>query len=112
MGIVLGCLSTPFLVLALALGCPDRLRPGRWALPLVLALAGVAFVDGPGERLLLASLWMLYALKGVALLGLPRAEVQTFSRLGLLLYATVWPGLENVCTSARGSPSRATPFSA
>lgn len=95
------CLATPFLVAALARTAPDGLRRWRWALPAALALYGLfqGSAMTPAERLLLASLWMLYLLKAVVLLGLPR---QALPLPGLLVYAALWPGMDPGPFRARG----------
>lgn len=110
-GVLGACLATPFLVVALARTAPAWLRGWRWALPVGLALFGLAAGSGmtPAERLLLASLWMLYMLKAVVLLGLPR---EALPLPGLLVYAALWPGMDPAPFARRGpsDPSGAALF--
>lgn len=47
----------------------------------------------PGERLLLSTVGMLYLLKGAILLRRSAQDVRGFDRWGLLLYLSVWPGM-------------------
>ena len=46
------------------------------------------------ERLLLASLGLLFVLKTWSLLNLDQAEVKAYPKLGLLLYSYLWPGID------------------
>lgn len=96
------CLATPFLIAALARTAPPAVRKARWLLPLGLAAFGLLHggAMSPAERLLLASLWMLYMLKGVVLLGRPPRELPL---PGLLLYAALWPGMDPAPFRARGA---------
>lgn len=91
---VLGWASIVYLTLFLQ---PQALRAKMaWVLP----LAGVALMLifgarlAPGERLLLSSVGLLYLLKGTVLLRRSRESVAGFDRVGLLLYLTIWPGME------------------
>lgn len=90
--------STPALTLLLGLFLPDgRMRrtagPLATLLFLLWLLAGAGSL-GPEARLLGSSLWLLYWIKGWALLGQPRTAVKEASPLGLLLYAYLWPGID------------------
>lgn len=84
---------TPAILYLLGRSLPDSLRRLVGPLlPLVVVGAAVRFSTSPGDRLLAASLWLLWALKGWLLLLQPRAEVRPGS--GLWLYLTVWPGMD------------------
>lgn len=106
MTILAACFSTPALTLLLALILKDG--PLRRALgPLAsVALLGWSFQAAaaltPLERLLVCSLWLLYCLKGWSLLKIPRAELKTYSIVGLLLFAYVWPGVDPRAFKSRG----------
>ena len=83
-------------MLALALTVPEG-----WLRDLLAPLGAVLLVvwsaltlESPGLRLLASSLWLLYVLKGWALMRRPRAWVRSGSRLGWLLFAWVWPGID------------------
>ena len=49
---------------------------------------------GPGLRLLVSSLGLLYLLKATILLQRSQATVRAFSPWGLALYFSVWPGMD------------------
>ncbi len=90
------CFTTPFLYLILALTWPQsRLRRALGPLGLILFLTwlfwGSHCLD-PLQRLLCCSLWLLYVIKGWALLNVP--DLRTYSPLGLLLYSYLWPGVD------------------
>jgi membrane bound O-acyltransferase family protein len=57
----------------------------------------------PEHKLLYASLWLLYFIKGWAVLKVPREELQTYSPAGLLLYSYPWPGVDPGPFRERGS---------
>lgn len=88
-------------VYALALLCvwhlQNRARPiAVWALP----LSWIAFIllvgaqVSPLSRLIFSTVVLLGLLKCAVALKRPRDELRAFSRWGLLLYFTVWPGVE------------------
>ena len=67
-----------------------------WALPLLW----IAFIlnfgaqFSPFARLLFSTALLLGLIKCAVALKRPREEIRAFSRAGLLLYFTVWPGVE------------------
>ena len=67
-----------------------------WALPLLwialILIFGAQF--SPFARLIFSTLILLGLLKCAAALKQPRPTIRAFSRVGLLLYFTVWPGVE------------------
>lgn len=70
---------------------PDRFRGSlRWLVPLGVLLLPLG---SPLERLAAMSLFLLFALKGCVLLGRPRAYVEALDWRGLLLYFSLWPGM-------------------
>lgn len=98
MTILAACFFTPFLYLVLAQSLPDSaFRRGLGPL-LSLGLVATAVAEhahlSPAARLLVCSLWLLYTLKGWALLLRPRDQIRASCPLGLLLFAYVWPGLD------------------
>ena len=93
---------------ALALLCVWHLHgPIRqtaiWALPLcwIISIGFYAPQFSPLARLIFSTVTLLGLIKCAVALKCPRAEVRAFSRLGLLLYFTVWPGVELRAFSAR-----------
>ncbi len=93
---ILACFLTPAAALAAALLLPDGVL--RRVLGPLAAVALVAWsalnLDDPVFRLLAVSLWLLYVLKGWALLKQRRRWVRDSSALGLLIYAWIWPGVD------------------
>lgn len=89
------------LACGVALFCAWHLR-GRarqitvWALPLAwvafILLIGAQF--SPLARLIFSTAVLLGLIKCAAALKRPQGELRAFSRLGLLLYFTIWPGVE------------------
>ncbi len=57
---------------------------------------------GPGLRLLVSSLGLLYLLKATILLQRSQATVRAFSPWGLALYFSVWPGMDPAPFQKRG----------
>lgn len=91
------------LVASLALTLPQRLRPLAALLLPLLTLSMAWTTEGAGWRLFYTSVWLLYALKGSILLRRPASYVASMSRLGLLLYLTVWPGMDPDPLERRGA---------
>jgi len=60
---------------------------------LVLLLSGGTGF-GALQRLILTTVAMLYVIKSIILLGYQRDELRKFSSIGLLLFMTVWPGMD------------------
>ncbi|HVF84371.1 MAG TPA: membrane bound O-acyl transferase family-domain-containing protein, partial [Abditibacteriaceae bacterium] len=81
-----------------------------WVMPL-LAL-GVMLAFGaqlqPWQRLLASTLALLYLLKATILLQKPRSEIIEYSKFGLLLYFSVWPGMNPQPFRARAGVEAAT----
>ncbi|MCW5871659.1 MAG: hypothetical protein KIS61_30690 [Candidatus Eremiobacteraeota bacterium] len=76
----------------LARYAPDRSRGWlRWLAP--LACFGLPPYT-PLERLAAMSVFLLFALKASVLLGRPRAYVAALDGRGLLLYFSLWPGVD------------------
>ena len=74
-----------------------------WAIPLVW-LAFILFVGAqvsPLTRLIFSTVTLLGLIKCAAALKRPRDEIRAFSRLGLPLYFTIWPGVELRAFAAR-----------
>ena len=67
-----------------------------WALPLSwlvsILIFGAQF--SPVARLIFSTVTLLGLIKCAVALKRPRDELRAFSRLGLLLYFTIWPGVE------------------
>ena len=88
-------------VYAFALLCAWQLA-GRarqiavWAIPLAwiafILIIGARF--SPLARLIFSTATLLGLIKCAAALKQPRPQLRAFSRLGLLLYFTIWPGVE------------------
>ena len=75
---------------------PNSLRKIASFLP-VLGMAGLLIAGphlSPGERLLGSCAGLLFLLKACVLLRRPQAEIAAYSPLGLLIYGTIWPGME------------------
>ena len=98
--------STPAIFLALGFLLPTgRLRTVVGPLGLVSFVAWLLTQTGgfsAPERLLFASLWLLYFIKGWALLQVPRERFQSYSPVGLLLYSYLWPGVDPRGFAERG----------
>lgn len=60
----------------------------------LLALLPIGPFLSPAARLLLSTVLMLGLIKCAAALRRPRAEIRAFSRLGLALYFSIWPGID------------------
>ena len=70
---------------------PDRYRPYlRWLAPLSALLLPL---HTPLERLAAMSLFLLFGLKSSLLLSRPREYVASLDAKGLLLYFSLWPGV-------------------
>ena len=79
-------------LLWLSRSAPDRWRPYlRWLVPLSTLLLPL---QTPLERLAAMSLFLLFAFKGCLLLGRPRDYVSSLDWRGLLLYFSIWPGVD------------------
>lgn len=101
---------TPALFLALGLLLPNGFARSTVG-PLSLAgfvywLLACTVGCSPGEKLLFASLWMLYVIKGWALLKTSREQLGGFSHVGLLLYSYLWPGVDPSAFEKRASSDR------
>lgn len=59
---------------------------------MLLVSGGTKF--GAVERLILTTGGLLYLIKAILLLGYKREELRKFSHVGLLLFMTVWPGMD------------------
>ena len=59
---------------------------------MLLISGGTKF--GAVERLILTTGGLLYLIKAIILLGYQREELRKFSLVGLLLFMTVWPGMD------------------
>lgn len=94
--VIIGCFFTPAFLLILSLLVPDGfLRRLAGPLPAIGVVTYAAlYVESPELRLMAVSLWLLYALKGWALLARPRDWVRSSSILGMLIYSWVWPGVD------------------
>lgn len=91
---LLGWAGIVWLVLGIK---PVRVRAVlSWLLPVAGLAAMVCWGGqiGPGARLLFASAGLLYLLKGTVLLRQSRDAVAAYNRFGLMLYLTVWPGMD------------------
>ena len=102
------CFLTPFLFLLLAKVLKaDFLRSLLGPL-LTVVFIGFMISQGPQmtalERLLAASLWLLYFIKGWSLLKIPHQELAWYSPIGLLLYSFLWPGVDPKPFAQRQSP--------
>lgn len=78
-----------------------------WALPLfwIAFILIVGAWVSPLARLVFSTAVLLGLIKCAVALGQPRAELRAFSRLGLLLYFTIWPGVELRALRARQTES-------
>lgn len=76
---------------------PSRARQiAVWALPLcwIAFILSVGAHFSPFARLIFSTVILLGLIKCAVALKKPRDELRAFSRLGLWLYFTVWPGVE------------------
>src|SRR5688572_399768 len=95
---LLACALSWLLLVTLIFALPGGAarRAVGWGLP--LAGLVLALLVGPGlepwQRLLLGSVGLLYLLKGTTLLQYPQATLATFSKPGLFLFMSVWPGMD------------------
>lgn len=110
MTIATACFITPFLFLLAGWFVPDSvwrrtLGPLTSSGLVAWALAEQSHL-APAQRLLVSSLWLIYVLKGWALLNRPRQALQAASPVGLLLYAYLWPGLDSRPFERREPDSR------
>lgn len=66
-----------------------------WSIPLVLVLVTLILRNeiSAGLRLLASTVLLLYCLKAHILLKLSHFEISSFSKTGLLIYFTIWPGM-------------------
>jgi alginate O-acetyltransferase complex protein AlgI len=92
------CFSTPAVFLLLGLTLPCQKWRGRLGPLLTTAYLVWLFHEtpqlAPVERLFCCSLWLLYFIKGWALLQIDRSTLKTYSPAGLLLYSYIWPGVD------------------
>ena len=99
--------STPAIFLVLGLLLPTgRFRTAVGPLGLVAFVVWLLTRTGDfsaPERLLFASLWLLYFIKGWALLQVSREKFQGFSPVGLLFYSYLWPGVDPRGFAERGA---------
>ena len=84
-------------VVVLALFLPDR--GGRKVLGWLLPFFGIGFslafgpFLAPWERLVFMTFGLLYLIKGTVLLQYSQKVISGFSKKGILLYMTLWPGM-------------------
>jgi hypothetical protein len=91
MDMILRLIFWNFALVLLTRLTPDKFRGYlRWVVPLSTML--LPLQTGVG-RLAAMSLFLLFALKGSLLLGRPRDYVASLDWRGLLLYFSVWPGV-------------------
>lgn len=98
---------TPVIFLAVGLTLPNGFARSSVG---PLSLAGFLYwllSNGhdlpPALKLLYVSLWMLFFIKGWAVLKVPKEELQAYSPLGLLLYSYPWPGVDPRPFKERGA---------
>ena len=96
-----------FWVLSAALAAllrPDSLRR-RLAPVLPIAGAVALLIAGPqlspGARIFCSCAGLIYLLKGCVLLRRPQREIAAYNPIGLLIYGTIWPGMEPGAFKAR-----------
>lgn len=83
------------LLLVFTVRCTARRKISAWLPPLVLLiLLPIGPLFSPVERLILATVLLLGLMKCAVALRRSNEDLQTFSRLGLLIYFFAWPGLE------------------
>ncbi|MBW3636332.1 MAG: hypothetical protein KY445_07695, partial [Armatimonadetes bacterium] len=68
----------------------------------LLALLVLSSFFSPFQRLLLATVILLGLLKCAVALRRPKADIRAFSRLGLALYFSIWPGVDLTPFKTRG----------
>jgi len=67
-----------------------------WLIPAIVLALLFYFTNvlAPWQRLLATSLGLLYVIKSSILLRKPESEVHAFAPLGLVLYMSLWPGMD------------------
>jgi len=101
MEIILRLFFWNFALVLLTRYAPDRFRPYlRWLAPLSTFLLPL---HTPLERLAAMSLFLLFGLKASLLLSRPREYVAALDGRGLLLYFSLWPGVNPAPFEARRS---------
>lgn len=108
MTFLIACFATPaiFLLLAQSIS-PQRFRELLGPTLTFGFLGWLIYLQpdlSPTERLFCCSLWLLYFIKGWSLLKLPHQQVRSFSKLGLLLFAYLWPGVDPQPFQTRQAP--------
>lgn len=97
MEFILAFILTWCFLCALAVFAPDEARKPLQAfiaIAFFTALVLVATHISNVERLIATTGGMLYVFKTIILLRLTHAEIASFNPLGLVLYMTVWPGMD------------------